>query len=187
MDSPVIIFSAPSGAGKGTIIQEILKDPRFSLSVSATTREPREGDVEGETYYFLSEEEFRRRAQEGEFVEWEEVYPGLMYGTLYSELERLWVMGKVIIFEIDVNGALQMKHYFEDQSLSVFITPPDLETLERRLQERDSETEESLRTRLDRASYEMSQQHEFDVVIINDNLDQAISRTQEQIETFLGQ
>lgn len=186
MDRSVIIFSAPSGAGKGTIIKEILKDSRFSLSVSATTRKPREGDVEGETYYFLSEEEFRRRAQEGEFVEWEEVYPGLMYGTLYSELERLWAMGKVIIFEIDVNGALQMKHYFEDQSLSVFITPPDLETLELRLHERDSETEESLRTRLDRASYEMSQQHEFDVVIINDNLDQAISRTQEQIETFLG-
>ncbi len=186
-EKPAIIISSPSGGGKGTIIRRLMQNnPRLALSVSATTRPMREGEKHGVDYYFLSVEEFRQKIKEGEVVEWEEVYPGKMYGTLRSELERLWADGKIIIFEIDVNGAMHLREEFGDEALLMYITPPSLEVLEQRLRERGTEDPESFQVRMQRAEYELSFQKEFDVVIMNDDLETAVADAEQAISEFLG-
>lgn len=183
---PIIIISAPSGAGKGTIIQELIRrDPRLSVSISATTRECRPGEEDGVNYYYLTEEEFRSRIQNDEFVEWEEVYPGIMYGTLKSEVERLWALEKIVIFELDVNGALALKKFYGEQSCAIFILPPSLEELQNRLIHRGSETAEEMEVRLKRAVYEIEQQVYFDATVKNDKLEPAIVEVAELIDQFV--
>ncbi len=183
---PIIIISAPSGAGKGTIIRELIsRDERLAVSVSATTRDCRPGEQDGVDYYYLSLDDFRARIAEDGFVEWEEVYPGVMYGTLRSEVERLWELGKIVIFELDVNGALALKEYYAEKALSLFILPPSLEELKKRLIHRGSESDAEMRVRLDRAAYEMSQEPNFDASVTNQDLDIAVREVAELIDQFV--
>ncbi len=183
---PIIIISAPSGAGKGTIIRELLsRDERLAVSISATTRECRPGEEDGVDYYYLTIEEFQSQISADGFVEWEEVYPGIMYGTLRSEVERLWKLGKIVIFEIDVNGALALKKFYGQQSLALFIQPPSLEELKKRLIHRGSESDEEMRIRLNRAEYEMSQAQFFDASITNQDLKVAVREVAELIDLFV--
>lgn len=184
--NPIIIISAPSGAGKGTIIRELIsRDERLAVSVSATTRECRPGEQDGVDYYYLSLDDFRSRVAEEGFVEWEEVYPGILYGTLRSEIERLWSLGKIVIFEIDVNGAIALKEFYGENGLSIFIMPPSLEELEKRLIHRGSESDAEMRVRLDRAAYEMSQQESFDACVTNQDLEVAVREVAELIDQFV--
>lgn len=183
-----LIFSAPSGGGKTTIVRELMSrlSLPFAFSVSATTRPPRSSEKHGVDYYFLTVEEFKEKIDKGDFIEWEEVYPGQFYGTLKSEVDRLWKKGKIILFDVDVKGALSLKKYFGDQSLSIFIKPPDIEILKQRLINRKTESEQSLKTRLDRAMFEMSFEPMFDVVIVNDNLENAVQETVDRVKAFLS-
>jgi len=186
MDNKVIIISSPSGGGKGTIINRLLEwNKDLTLSVSATTREIREGEVEGINYYYLSLEEFRDAIENNKILEYEEVYPGKYYGTLKSELDRLWSLGKTIIFEIDVDGAMNLKKYFRDNSLSIFINPPSIEILYQRLKDRGSENEDSLKERMNRAEYEISMSKYFDSIILNDDLNRAVGNIKTIIEKWL--
>src|SRR5665647_969411 len=154
-EGKLIIFSAPSGAGKTTIVKHLLLcDLNFGFSISATTRKPRGNEVNGREYYFLSEEEFKRKIENHEFLEWEEVYPGSYYGTLKSELDRIWKLGKHVIFDVDVIGGINIKKFYPNETLSVFVMPPSIEELEVRLRMRDTETPENLAKRLDKAKWE---------------------------------
>ncbi|MCC8089707.1 MAG: guanylate kinase [Rikenellaceae bacterium] len=182
----VIIFSAPSGAGKSTIINSVLRTfPDLAFSVSATCRAPRGAEEHGREYYFLTQEEFKQRVDRGEFVEWEEVYTGISYGTLKSELDRLWSMNKTIIFDIDVKGALNLKKLFGDDALALFIMPPSVEELGRRLRSRGTDSEETIRKRLGKAEQEIAFADEFDCIIVNDNLENTVKITEEIINSFL--
>lgn len=182
----IIILSAPSGTGKSTIIARLMKDDSLKLgfSVSATCRPPRPGETDGREYYFLTDEDFRRRVERGEFVEWEEVYPGTCYGTLRSEVERVTDSGRNLIMDIDVKGALNVKRIFGKDALAIFIEPPSLAELERRLTDRNTESEESLRKRLSKAEYEMSFAPQFDCRVVNDNLDDAVAEVTALIRNF---
>lgn len=182
-----IIFSAPSGAGKTTLVHEIMKrlPYPFAFSVSATTRPPRPSEKHGIDYYFLTREEFEKKIKNGEFVEWEEIYPGIFYGTLSSEIERLWHDKKIILFDVDVKGAMSLKKHFGSQALSIFVKPPSLEVLRERLLLRGTETPDSLQMRLDKATYELTFEPYFDVVVLNDDLDKAIDKASRHIELFL--
>ena len=181
-----ILFSAPSGCGKTTIIRELMQYfDCFDFSISATSRQPREGEADGRDYYFLSEDEFRRRVERDEFLEWEEVYQGTCYGTLKSEIDRIWAAGKVIVFDVDVNGGKNIKRYFGDSALSVFVMPPSVEVLEQRLRNRGTESEESIAKRLARSAEELKQAPLFDVTIVNDDLQRAVDETRCVIERFL--
>ncbi len=183
---PIIIISAPSGGGKGTINRELVaRDERLAVSTSATTREMRPGEKEGRNYYYLSVEEFQSRISTDEFVEWEEVYPGIMYGTLRSEVERLWALGKIVIFEVDVHGALDLKKFYGENSLAIFITPPSIDELRKRLIHRGSESEEEMEIRLDRAEYEIGQQVHFDAVVKNHEVEVAVREVAEIIDQFV--
>lgn len=187
MSNKVIIISSPSGGGKGTIINKLLEwDNDLTLSISATTRKIREGETEGINYYYLSLEEFQSAINDDILLEYEEVYPGSYYGTLKSELDRLWGLGKIIIFEIDVDGAINLKKYFGDNSLSIFINPPSIEILYNRLKNRGSEDESSLKERMNRAEYEISMGKNFDKIILNDNLDKAVENTKNAIKNWLS-
>lgn len=179
----IIILSAPSGTGKSTIIGRLMKNPDLKLgfSVSATSRAPRGNEINGREYYFLSPEEFHAKAERGEFVEWEEVYAGTCYGTLISEVERVINSGRNLIMDIDVKGALNVKKRFGSEALSLFILPPSLEELERRLRSRSTDSEESIRKRLEKAEYEMSFAPQFDANIINDELDHATEEVESAI------
>ncbi|MCX7861927.1 MAG: guanylate kinase [Bacteroidales bacterium] len=184
----VVIISAPSGAGKTTLVQYILeKFPQMEFSISATSRKPRPNEMEGKDYYFITQEEFKKRIENNEFVEWEEVYPGCFYGTLRSELERIWNKGKIVLFDVDVKGGINLKRIFKDNALSVFISPPNIEVLAERLKKRGTETEESLKTRIEKAVYEMTFQTQFDEVVINDDLKQAQYKITEIINNWLMQ
>ena len=187
MEGKLIIFSAPSGSGKTTIVQHLLKtDPRLGFSISACTREMRESkEANGKDYYFLSVEEFKRRIESKEFVEWEEVYPGRFYGTLRSEVQRIWDMGKHVIFDVDVKGGLSLKEQFGDKALSVFVKVPSLEELEKRLRDRNTESKESLETRLEKVKYESSFQNKFDVILLNDHLEETFKKAAELLDRFL--
>ena len=181
-----ILFSAPSGCGKTTIIREILKRfDCFEFSISATSRQPRMGEQDGVDYYFLSSETFRQHVEAGDFLEWEEVYQGTRYGTLKSEIERIWGNGHVIIFDVDVNGGMNIKKYFGDDALSLFIMPPSIEVLEQRLRHRGTETEEAITKRLSRSVKELGESSKFDITIINDDLPQAVDETEKAIKNFL--
>ncbi len=183
----VIIFSAPSGSGKSTIIGHLLKRvPGLEFSISATSRKPRQGEQDGKDYYFLTEEDFKQRVAEDKFVEWVEVYQGTCYGTLKSEIERIWQKGNVVIFDVDVLGGVSLKKIFGDKALSVFIQPPSIEVLEQRLRNRNTETEESLRKRIERAEMELQYSNQLDVVVVNDDLETAINETETIVNNFLN-
>lgn len=176
MEQPgkLIIFSAPSGAGKTTIVRHLLaQELGLAFSVSATTRPKREHEVHGKDYFFMSEDDFKGSIDAGEFVEWEEVYPGRYYGTLRSELERIWAEGQHALFDIDVIGGLDLKELYQARALAVFVSPPDIDALEKRLRSRGTEDEATLRTRVEKAEHEMSFADRFDAIIINDDLDTA--------------
>lgn len=179
----IIVLSAPSGTGKSSIIKKLLEYPELNLgfSVSATSRAPRGTEQHGVEYYFITHEEFMTRAQSGDFVEWEEVYPGTCYGTLKSEVKRVTDKGQNLIMDIDVKGGLNVKKCFGEQAITIFILPPSKEELERRLRGRGTDAEEVIRKRLDKADYELSFAPQFDVRIVNDDLDKAVEEVREII------
>ncbi len=183
----IIVLSAPSGTGKSTIIKELIDDPALKLgfSISATSRLPRGEECDGREYYFLSPEEFERRVKRGDFVEWEEVYSGTCYGTLESEVKRVTDAGRNLIMDIDVKGAMSVKKRYEDSALSIFIAPPSLEELEKRLRGRQTDSDESIRKRLSKAEYEMGFSDRFDCRIVNDSLDKAVEQTRNTILDFI--
>lgn len=187
-----ILFSAPSGCGKTTIIHELMqgsqKEPysRFEFSVSATSRAPRGQEVDGQDYYFLSHDEFIQRVNNDEFLEWEEVYAGTCYGTLKSEINRIWDKGNIIVFDVDVNGGRNIKRFFGSDALSIFVMPPSIEVLEQRLRSRGTDSEEAIVKRLGRSAEELKQASQFDVTIVNDELQRAVADTRKAIEQFLN-
>ena len=182
----LVIFSAPSGSGKTTIVRELLKRfPRFEFSISATSRAPRGVEQHGVDYYFLSNDEFRARVERNEFVEWEEVYQGTCYGTLRSEMERIWSNGNIIIFDVDVLGGINLKRIFGDDACSIFIMPPSVEELERRLRGRGTDSEEVILKRIAKADFELTKAPEFDHVVVNDVLDVAVDEATAIIDNFL--
>ena len=171
MKGKLIIFSAPSGSGKTTIVRQLLGVlPELEFSISATSRQPRGTEQNGVDYFFLTQEEFRRRVAAGEFVEWEEVYNGTCYGTLRSEMERIWQKGNTIIFDVDVMGGINLKRIFGDEALAIFIAPPSVEELSRRLHGRGDTSEEMIQKRLAKAEIEMADAPYFDKIVVNDNL-----------------
>ena len=182
-----IIFCAPSGSGKTTIVHHLLKaNPELAFSVSATTRPMREGrEKNGTDYYFLSSDEFRIKIQQNAFIEWEEVYNGTYYGTLKEEIQRLWDAGKNVVFDVDVKGALNLKKYFGEKALSVFVRVPSMEILKERLLARGTETAESLERRLGKAAQELTFKDQFDVDLINDDLDRACREAQQLYQDFI--
>ena len=183
----IIIITAPSGSGKTSITHYLLrKYPKLAFSISAATREPRGKEQNGVDYHFMSVEDFRQKITEHAFVEWEIVYEGKYYGTLKSELERIWNEDRVPVLDIDVKGAIHVQQKFADNCLSIFIEPPSVEELKRRLESRGTETPESLLNRLNKASYEISFNHHFTKTIVNDNLEKACAETEEVIKDFLG-
>ena len=183
-----ILFSAPSGCGKTTIIGKLMQYfDCFDFSISATSRQPRGQEQNGRDYYFLSRDEFMRRVDDGDFLEWEEVYQGTCYGTLKSEIERIWNGGKVIVFDVDVNGGCNIKRYFGDDALSIFVMPPSLEVLEQRLRSRGTDSEEAIVKRLARSAEELKQAPQFDVTIVNDDLERAVAEAKTLIEKFLDE
>ena len=183
-----ILFSAPSGGGKTTIIGQLMQYfDCFDFSISATSRQPRGQEQDGRDYYFLSREEFMRRVDKGDFLEWEEVYQGTCYGTLKSEISRIWDAGRVIVFDVDVNGGCNIKRYFGDDALSIFVMPPSLEVLEQRLRSRGTDSEEAIGKRLGRSAEELKQAPQFDVTIVNDDLQRAVAEAKGVIEKFLDE
>ena len=183
MKKGVFIFSAPSGSGKTTILKPILErmKDKFSFSISATTRPAREGEKDGVDYYFITPEKMREHIEKGDFIEWEEVYQGKYYGTFKSELDRIWNQGKFVIFDIDVKGGVNIKKILQQQACSIFIMPPSIEELEKRLRNRNTESEETLKERLSRAKMEISLSENFDYVVCNDDLNTAIAMIEEII------
>lgn len=183
----LIIFSAPSGSGKTTIVHRMLETYRnFEFSISATSRAPRGKEQNGRDYYFLSNEEFQKAIDEDRFIEWEEVYNGSKYGTLRCEIERIWQKGNVLLFDVDVKGGINLKRIFGANALSIFIMPPSLEELRRRLVGRATDDMEAIERRLSKASIEIEDAPHFDTVIINDNLEEAVMQTKQRIEEFLA-
>ena len=182
----LIIFSAPSGSGKTTIVKELLKIfPQFEFSISATSRAPRGQEQNGVDYFFLSQDEFRAKVEADEFVEWEEVYNSTCYGTLKSEMERIWSKGNVIIFDVDVMGGINLKRIFGDNARSIFIMPPSVEVLRERLIGRGTDSAETIEKRVAKAEFELSKASEFDFVVVNDILDNAVAETEQIITDFL--
>lgn len=182
----LVIFSAPSGSGKTTIVRELLKHfPQFEFSISATSRQPRGQEQNGIDYYFMTNEEFRQRVERDEFVEWEEVYAGTCYGTLKSEMERIWSKGNIIIFDVDVMGGINLKKLFGEDACSMFIMPPSVEELERRLRGRGTDSEETIQKRIAKAEFELSKSPEFDYTVVNDDLQVAIDEAKAIINNFL--
>ena len=183
----IIIFSAPSGAGKSTLIGHLLKRfPQLEFSISATSRAPRGSEVNGKEYYFLSNEEFKNKVAAGEFVEWEEVYAGTCYGTLRSELKRIWDKGHVIVFDVDVKGGVNLKKIFGDDALSIFIMPPSVEELRRRLEKRGTDAPETIAKRVAKAELEITYAPLFDKIVVNDSLESAIADAIRITESFIG-
>ena len=183
----LLIFTAPSGAGKTTIVRHLLERfPQLAFSVSATTRPPRPGEVNGRDYHFLTPDEFARRVAAGEFVEYEEVYPGRFYGTLHSEVHRIWAQGKCVVFDMEVKGATNIKQHYPQHSLAVFVAPPDEDTLFQRLRDRSTEDADSLRVRIARAEEELAYRERFDRVLVNDELPVALQEAEGLTGDFLG-
>ncbi len=188
MNGKLIIFSAPSGAGKTSIVRALLaKMPELEFSISACSRPMRPGEADGVDYYFLTPEAFREKIQQGLFLEWEEVYPGSFYGTLITEVDRIWAKGKHVIFDVDVAGGINIKNRFRDKALSIFVMPPSIETLRQRLLGRNTETSESLRKRIDKAEQEIAFAGQFDSIVVNDRLEDAILEAEKLLKNFLNQ
>ena len=183
----LIIFSAPSGSGKTTIVRQLLQlFPQFEFSISATSRAPRGQEQNGVDYFFLTNEEFRQKVSEEAFVEWEEVYNGTCYGTLKSEMQRIWQKGNVIIFDVDVMGGINLKRIFGEQACSIFIMPPSIEELRNRLVGRGTDSTETIEKRVAKADFEISKAPEFDHVVINDKLEEAVQQAEQIINNFLA-
>lgn len=186
MNGKLIIFSAPSGAGKTTIVQHLLsKMPELEFSVSACSRPMRKDETNGVDYYFISVDEFKNKINNNEFVEWEEVYTDNFYGTLKTEIERIWKKGKHIIFDMDVVGGLNLKKQFGKQALAIFVMPPSIEHLEARLKKRETETPESIARRIGKAAKELKTADEFDKIVLNDNLEHAFEQAEQLVGEFL--
>ena len=187
MQGKCFIFSAPSGSGKTTIVKHLLDtNTNLGFSISASTRDKRgRSEENGKDYYFLSPEDFKQHIDENAFVEWEQVYPGQFYGTLKTEIERLWSEGKHVVFDVDVKGGLNLKKYFGDKALAIFVKCPSKELLEERLRLRKTETEESISARMFKVQFEMSFENQFDVTLVNLNLDEALANAQQMVNDFL--
>lgn len=186
MSNKVIIFSAPSGSGKSTIVSHILKlHPEMEFSVSATSRAPRGQERNGSEYHFFTADEFRKMIAEDKFVEYEEVYAGSFYGTLKSEVQRIWDKGHVIIFDVDVKGGVNLKKYFGDKALSVFIQAPSVEELRKRLVARGTDSAEAIAKRVAKASEEMTYADKFDYILVNDDLQKAYAEAEKVVDDFL--
>lgn len=182
----LVIFSAPSGSGKTTVVHHLLKvNPNLAFSVSATTRKKRPNEVDGKDYYFLTPEEFERKLANNEFLEHEQVYPGLYYGTLKSEVDRIWSEGKSVIFDVDVVGGLNIKKTYGKQALAVFLRPPSMEELMTRLKGRETEVEHELEQRINKANEELRYEKEFDIVLINNILAHTLTEAESIVKYFL--
>lgn len=187
-EGKLIIFSAPSGSGKTTIVKRLLSVfPQFEFSISATSRRPRGTERDGVDYFFLTQDEFAQRVAAGDFVEWEEVYGGTCYGTLRSEMERIWSKGNVIVFDVDVMGGINLKRIFGEKACSIFIMPPSVEELRRRLEGRGTDSPETIDKRVAKAEFELSKSDAFDHIVVNDDLDKAVAETESIIVKFLDQ
>ena len=184
----LIVFSAPSGSGKTTIVRHLLgiEDLNLEFSISATSREKRGEEVNGKDYYFLSAKEFKTKIKNGEFLEWEEVYRDNFYGTLKSEVERIWAKGKHVIFDIDVSGGLRIKRKFPEETLAVFVKPPSIDELKIRLKKRKTESEDKINMRISKASAELATAPLFDVIIENNNLEKALIEAETLVRTFIN-
>ena len=182
----VIVVVAPSGSGKTTIARRLLKDiSRLKFSVSATTRPPRKGEVDGKDYHFLSQEEFQEHIDEGDFLEWEEFYNGKRYGSLRPEIDKQLKKGYFILFDVEVKGAVNIKKAFGGRCLSIFIKPPSVEELKQRLQKRGTEDDKTLAERMERAKMELDYEKQFDVSVVNDNLEEAYARVKSLVQSFI--
>lgn len=189
MAGKAIIFSAPSGSGKTTIVRHLLdRNADLGFSISASTRDKRgRTEQDGKDYHFLTPEEFKQKIDSDEFIEWEEVYSGNFYGTLKSEIDRIWQQGKNVVFDVDVKGGLNLKRYFGDKALAIFVSVPSLETLKERLNERGTETEESLSRRIFKAKFETTFKDQFDAVLLNENLETSLAEAQKLYDGFKGE
>ncbi len=186
MQAKLIIFSAPSGSGKTSIVREILKsDIPFGFSISATSRPPRKGEEHAKDYYFLSVDEFKKNIEEGNFLEWEEVYPNQYYGTLRSEVDRIRAMGRNVLFDVDVEGGLNIKNQYGKEALALFIMAPSIQELTKRLKNRGTEDSESLQKRLNKVEHELAFAPKFDQIIVNDDLQRAVNETLKSIRKFI--
>lgn len=182
----LIVVTAPSGAGKTTIVRHLLQTfDNLAFSVSATTRAKREGEIEGKDYYYINVEKFKALVAEGAFLEWEEVYHDLFYGTLKSEVERLWSSGKTVIFDIDVKGAINLKKLYPEQTLTIFVKPPSAEVLFERLKQRKSENAETLRLRMEKAAFELAFEKYFDIALVNDVKEKALDSAERIVKDWL--
>jgi guanylate kinase len=184
----LLVFSAPSGSGKTTIVRHLLaqEDLNLEFSISAATRDARGEEVNGKDYYFISIEEFKKHIKADDFIEWEEVYRDNFYGTLKSEVERIWAKGKNVIFDIDVSGGLRIKHKFPQETLAVFVKPPSVDELKRRLKERSTESEEKINMRIAKAHVELATAPQFDTIIKNYDLDVAKAEAYELVKSFIS-
>ena len=187
MTGKCVIFSAPSGAGKTTIVKELLQKPELKLefSISATTRPPRGQEINGKDYYFLTPDVFKSKIQQNKFAEWEEVYSNTLYGTLQEELERIWQKGHHVAFDVDVKGGISLKNKFNQNALAIFVMPPSLEILEQRLRGRGTDSEEKINERLAKAQFELSYAHQFDIQIINHTIEKSVEIAEKNILEFL--
>ena len=183
----LIVFSAPSGSGKTTIVRHLLSKPELNLdfSISATSRPPRNEEVDGKDYYFLSLEDFKKKIKNDEFLEWEEVYRDNFYGTLKTEIDRIWASGKNVIFDIDVVGGLDIKHIYPEQTLAVFVKPPSIEELKIRLKKRKTESEDKINMRVAKASIELATAPQFDFIIENNNLQKELEEAYNLVSDFV--
>lgn len=187
MKGKVVILSAPSGAGKTTIVKHLLeKNLKLEFSISACSREKRKGEVYGVDYYFLSIDEFKKRISNNEFVEWEEVYKGNYYGTLKSEIDRIWKKGNHVLFEVDVKGGINLKKIFKESAISIFIKPPSIEELRNRLVARSTETNDIIEKRMQRAEEELSYSNQFDTIVVNEILENAKKETELLVKHFVS-
>ncbi len=187
-ENKLIIITAPSGAGKTSITHYLLRTfPQLSFSISAATRQRRDFEKDKVDYYFISQEEFQQKIQDNEFVEWEMVYEGKYYGTLKSELQRIWDLEKIPLLDIDIKGAIHVQKQYPQSCLSIFVEPPSVEELKKRLLSRGTETEESLHARISKANYEISFKHSFNKIVVNDRLDRACKEAEEIVREFIGQ
>lgn len=188
MQGKIIIFSAPSGAGKTTIVKHLLNvNPQLSFSISACTRDRRgRSEQNGKDYYFITPEDFKKKIENDEFVEWEEVYEGAFYGTLKSEIERIWNEGKHAILDVDVKGGLSIKNFYKDRALAIFVKPPSIEELAKRLEARATDSASSISSRVFKAKFELSFEDKFDKVIVNDDLEKAFAEAEKMVNDFLS-
>ena len=184
----LVIFSAPSGSGKSTLVNHLMSQPNanFAFSISCTSRAPRGEEQNGREYYFLTPEEFRKRIANDEFLEYEEVYADKFYGTLKSEVERLSDAGYTVLFDVDVKGGINIKKFYGNRALSIFVQPPSVEELSRRLHSRGTDSEEVIKVRLDKAAYELTFAPQFDRIIVNDELDKAKAEVVKVVDDFIN-